>query len=584
MKQKLFILTIGLLISFLSFGQEEKIYYDSDWKVCNKSNAEYYRLITIDENGKPLGKVKDYYISGKLQWEGYFSYVDKYDNSKDINEGLCIWYYENGRKSRESTMVKNLEEGLTTYWFENGNKAREVEYTKGKPNGSWVDYYESGKIYRKFEFYNGELASQFFTECDEFNTCQKVFHETFSTDLNPNEWPIVSSNKDFKTSIIKEKGLLMESKTENGFRETIRIPLSLENDFSIETITDFKSGSKNNGHGLMWGFKDWDNYYYFYISANGYFKIGAKTEGINLEFAKWTESKVINQNYERNLIKILRVKDKMYFSINGTVVHSEDFYSFKGNEIGFSFNSGKKEVLFENLIVKQDINDFLETSVNQSLNDNSAWKGNGTGFFIDKNGYIATNYHVVKEANEIEIEFIRNGIKQSYPAKVIQSDRQNDISIIKINSVEFSPFINLPYNFKTNISDKGSNIFALGYPMALSLMGTEIKFTDGKISSKTGIQGDITTYQISVPIQPGNSGGPLFDYDGNLIGITSSGVNRELDITENVNYAIKSSYLKNLVDVLDYKLSLPNDKLIANKTLTEKIKILSDYVVLIKIK
>ena len=120
--------------------------------------------------------------------------------------------------------------------------------------------------------------------------------------------------------------------------------------------------------------------------------------------------------------------------------------------------------------------------------------------------------------------------------------------------------------------------------MALSLMGTEIKFTDGKISSKTGIQGDITTYQISVPIQPGNSGGPLFDYDGNLIGITSSGVNRELDITENVNYAIKSSYLKNLVDVLDYKLSLPNDKLIANKTLTEKIKILSDYVVLIKIK
>ena len=120
--------------------------------------------------------------------------------------------------------------------------------------------------------------------------------------------------------------------------------------------------------------------------------------------------------------------------------------------------------------------------------------------------------------------------------------------------------------------------------MALSLMGTEIKFTDGKISSKTGIQGDITTYQISVPIQPGNSGGPLFDYDGNLIGITSSGVNRELDITENVNYAIKSSYLKNIVDVLDYKLTLPKDRLIANKTLTEKIKILSDYVVLIKIR
>ena len=120
--------------------------------------------------------------------------------------------------------------------------------------------------------------------------------------------------------------------------------------------------------------------------------------------------------------------------------------------------------------------------------------------------------------------------------------------------------------------------------MALSLMGTEIKFTDGKISSKTGFQGDVTTYQISVPIQPRNSGGPLFDFDGNLIGITSSTVNRKFNVTENVNYAIKSSYLKNLIEVLDFKLNLPNDSSIITKPLTEKIKILSAYVVLIKIK
>jgi len=274
----------------------------------------------------------------------------------------------------------------------------------------------------------------------------------------------------------------------------------------------------------------------------------------------------------------------MYFSINGVAIHSEDFYSFKGNQIGFSFRSGKKEVLFENLIVKQEIGNEMAITNNQQTSSNSEWKGNGTGFFIDKNGYIATNYHVVEDANDIEVEFIRKGIKKTYSAEVIQSDRQNDISIIKVNSADFKPFLNIPYNFKTNISDVGSNIFALGYPMALSLMGTEIKFTDGKISSKTGLQGDITTYQISVPIQPGNSGGPLFDFDGNLIGITTSTINRKYDITENVNYAVKSSYLKNLIDVLDYKLSVPNDKLIANITLTEKIKILSDYVVLIKVR
>lgn len=212
----------------------------------------------------------------------------------------------------------------------------------------------------------------------------------------------------------------------------------------------------------------------------------------------------------------------------------------------------------------------------------SEWAGNGTGFFISKDGYLATNYHVISEATEIEIEFIRNGQKQNYKAKVIQSDIQNDLAVLKIDDNSFIPFSTIPYNFQTTLTDVGSNVFALGYPMALSVMGTEIKFTDGKISSKTGFQGDISTYQMTTPIQPGNSGGPLFDFDGNLIGINSAKI--RADVADNVSYAIKSSYLKNLIDVLPATLSLPNDKTIMNKTLTEKIKIISDYVVLIRIK
>ncbi|MEZ4951249.1 MAG: serine protease [Saprospiraceae bacterium] len=194
----------------------------------------------------------------------------------------------------------------------------------------------------------------------------------------------------------------------------------------------------------------------------------------------------------------------------------------------------------------------------------------------------AANYHVISNASEIEIEFIRNGQKQIHRTKVIQSDKLNDLAILKIDDDSFHPFINIPYNFKTNLSDVGSNVFALGYPMALSLMGSEIKFTDGKISSKTGFQNDISTYQMTTPIQPGNSGGPLFDFDGNLIGVNSAKI--PADVADNVSYAIKTSYLKNLIDVLPSNLKLPNDKTIMNKTLTEKIKILSDYVVLIKIK
>jgi S1-C subfamily serine protease len=478
-------------------------------------------------------------------------------------------------------MDNNFENGRTTHWHENGNKAREVDLKMGVPNGVWIDYYENGKLYLKFNFSDGKLIDKFFTECDEFEKCQKVFFENFASVENINDWQLIKNEKDYKSSIIAEKGLLMETITKNGFGQTINIPLSLSEDFSIETIIDFKSGEKNNGQGLLWGFKDWNNYYSFYISANGYYRIGSTIEGIDLEFVKWTQTNTIKQDFQRNLIKVLRLKDKMYFSINGNLVHSEDFYTFRGNNIGFHILSGKKSVLFEYLIVKQDIENNLVTD-NVPNSDYGDWKGNGTGFFISKDGYLATNYHVVAEASIIEIEFIRNGQKQNYKAKVIQSDKQNDLTILKIDDNSFIPFSSIPYNFQTSLADVGSNVFALGYPMALSVMGTEIKFTDGKISSKTGFQGDISTYQMTTPIQPGNSGGPLFDFDGNLIGINSAKI--RADVADNVSYAIKSSYLKNLIDVLPTTLSLPNEKTIMTKTLTEKIKIISDYVVLIRLK
>lgn len=112
---------------------------------------------------------------------------------------------------------------------------------------------------------------------------------------------------------------------------------------------------------------------------------------------------------------------------------------------------------------------------------------------------------------------------------------------------------NSPYAVKTPILDVGTSVFALGYPMS-DILGEEIKVTDGIISSKTGYQGDVVTYQISVPIQPGNSGGPLFDKNGNLVGITNAGV----PDAQNVGYAIKVSYLKNLLDSAPTPIILPS--------------------------
>jgi S1-C subfamily serine protease len=218
----------------------------------------------------------------------------------------------------------------------------------------------------------------------------------------------------------------------------------------------------------------------------------------------------------------------------------------------------------------------------KSIGKSGEWAGNGSGVIISKSGYIITNHHVIDDADDIEVEFILNDEVQKFNAEVVQVDKTNDLAIVKIVDVNFDGVGELPYNFKTRSSDVGTKVFAFGYPMALSIMGKEIKVTDGMISSKTGFDGDITTYQITAPIQAGNSGGPLFDEKGNLIGINSSGL--RLDVADNVAYSIKTNYILNLIDILPKSIELPSNTKLETLPLTEQIKEISKYVVLIKVK
>jgi len=208
--------------------------------------------------------------------------------------------------------------------------------------------------------------------------------------------------------------------------------------------------------------------------------------------------------------------------------------------------------------------------------------GNGSGLIISTTGHIVTNYHVIENANEIEVEFILDKRVQNFNAEIIQSDKVNDLAIIKIVDANFDGLEELPYNFKTRSSDVGTKVYAYGYPMALSIMGKEIKVTDGIISSKSGYDGDIRTYQITAPIQAGNSGGPLFDEKGNFLGINSSGLRK--DVADNVGYTIKSSYVINLIDVLPKTIDLPSSTKLQSLPLTEQVKEITKCVVLVKVK
>jgi len=205
--------------------------------------------------------------------------------------------------------------------------------------------------------------------------------------------------------------------------------------------------------------------------------------------------------------------------------------------------------------------------------------GSGSGFAIASSGIIATNYHVVEKASSINVIGIGGDFTKSYKANILVFDKINDIALLKISDNSFKQIDSIPYVINNNLSMVGENIFVLGYPL-LATMGEEIKLTNGIISSKTGYQGDITSYQISAPAQPGNSGGPLFNNNGEVIGI----VNSKLFITENVTYAIKSNLLNNLIQLLPNPPVIKSINLLANKPLTAQVQILKNFIYIIETK
>lgn len=194
----------------------------------------------------------------------------------------------------------------------------------------------------------------------------------------------------------------------------------------------------------------------------------------------------------------------------------------------------------------------------------------GTGFAVQE-GYVVTNYHVIDGAGEITIQGVTDIFNESVEAQVVAMDKDNDLAILKIKGD--APEWSLPYAIKTFTSDVGEDVWVLGYPLT-STMGDEIKLTTGVISSRSGYEGSVTMYQISAPAQPGNSGGPVFDRDGNLIGIVCS----KHTEAENVTYAIKASCLRNLVESSINLDILPHTNSLIGKELTQKVKEVKRFV------
>ena len=569
-------------------GQTVTEFFDANWQRCEAKDALYYRRIKYKAPNIPDGEVKDYYIDGKLQSVFTPIYIDYADSNKDFHEGKFVSYYRNGNKEKEHDYYNGRSDGKYIVYFENGQVYTITDVKQSTRDGEYYEYYQTGKLHRYALYEKGKLVDGKYVELDENGTGYIVYNERFGA--HPEAWKVNGTNNHSTISSDGKSVILSNQASKSMVQRSCYIPFDQSDDYKIEArIRSHGSGSKAE-YGVIFGFQDWDNYYCFLISNDGKFAIVGEYEGVVQWLRNWSYSSAKIHNDRDNLLKVFKMDDRFIFAINGTTVAQTPAKNLRGNKFGMIANSVGTFVLNS-----LSVNEYAELSRPQDAyptaiipsgkpeaqptNPVTNWLWSGSGFFISEKGYIATNHHVVDGAKQMQVTFKQNGQTKTYKAEVVVTDPTNDLAIIKIVDNSFVGLPKIPYVFTAKTEDVGTSVFALGYPKTQKL-GEEIKFTDGTISAKTGAQGDIRLYQISVPITHGNSGGPLFDKQGNLIGITSSGWDNE----DNINYAIKSIYLKNLIEVMPETIMLPNDTTISEKSLVDMIKILSDYVPFIEAK
>jgi hypothetical protein len=183
--------------------------------------------------------------------------------------------------------------------------------------------------------------------------------------------------------------------------------------------------------------------------------------------------------------------------------------------------------------------------------------GSGSGFLVASQGYVITNSHVVQGCASVAIQV--KGVSRS--ASILVLDRENDLALLQTD-------IPAEYHltFRSNQRIRlGEAVIVVGFPLH-GITASSINLTTGTISALAGLGDDTRMIQFTAPVQPGNSGGPLLDQSGNVIGVVTSKLSAAWaakatgDIPQNVNFAIRDSVVKAFLDSrgVEYELGIPS--------------------------
>jgi len=189
------------------------------------------------------------------------------------------------------------------------------------------------------------------------------------------------------------------------------------------------------------------------------------------------------------------------------------------------------------LSIKTNTQSAQINAVKDKVDPKTTVSFSGTSFAIDPRGYLLTSAHVVANAAKV---YVQNKDGIDYRAKVVYTDKLKDLAVLKIEDEDFKNLGSLPYAFRKSNAELAEPVFTLGFPK------NEIVYGEGYLSALTGMKGDTMASQITISANPGNSGGPVLNKNGELIGI----LNARQTSAEGVVFAIKSKYILETLEEL----------------------------------
>lgn len=199
----------------------------------------------------------------------------------------------------------------------------------------------------------------------------------------------------------------------------------------------------------------------------------------------------------------------------------------------------------------------------------------GTGFALTNNGYVATNYHVVKDANSI---FIQTAENKEYKAYLVAFEPNTDVAILKIedSSFHFSK-TPLPYRLAKKSSDLGQKVFTMGYPQ------DNLVYNEGYVSCEHGFDNDSTSYQLEMVANPGQSGAPVLDQYGNVVALVTG----KQSNTSGTTFAVHAQALLQLINSLPQntqdKIELPHSNAIRSLPRISQVNRVRPFICSVKV-